>query len=180
MSRDNLAAEICSVRPFGGSASPVVAYRRPPGDTIIKPAVVPRAQPMQSTQGAVSTAGHSRATRHADDGDGEGDADPPPIKKPPMRETSAPSSKFSQQKQNVRKFSAASTATEAQRERILEALERRPHTTHDLLTLGVFRPGARIRELREMGHDIVTERVTLVDEWGYTHDRCAQYSMGGA
>ena len=177
MSRDNLAADIGSVRPFGGAAGLAAAYRRPPGPEIIKPAIVVPAQPVQPTQRTVSPVGHSRATRHANDGDGEGDADPPPIRKAPMRETSAPSSKFSQQKQG-RNHSAKSCAVEAQHDRILEALRRRPHTTQDLRCLvGVFQVSTRVKELRELGWKIETHRVNLVDSYGFFHPRCALYSL---
>lgn len=47
-----------------------------------------------------------------------------------------------------RKFSAKSCATEAQRERILDALRLRPHTSHELRCLGIYQAPARIKELR--------------------------------
>lgn len=82
--------------------------------------------------------------------------------------------------QNGPKFSAASTATQAQLDRIMDALRRRPHTSHDLRALGVYQVSTRIKELRELGHDIETARVTLTDVFGYQHPRCALYSLGGA
>lgn len=81
--------------------------------------------------------------------------------------------------QNVKKFSAASAAKQAQLDRIMAALRRRPHTSHDLRALGIYQTSTRIRELRDMGNDITTDRVTLVDAWGYEHRRCALYSLGG-
>ncbi len=76
-------------------------------------------------------------------------------------------------------FSARSCAIEAQHERILQALSRRPHTSFELTSLlGIYHPPRRIKELREQGHAIQTDRVVLVDAWGYRHPRCALYSLG--
>ena len=75
------------------------------------------------------------------------------------------------------KFSS-STATEAQRHRVIEALRRRPHTPYDLRRLGVYQAPARIKELRDQfGFNIVTARIVLVDRDGYRHARCALYSL---
>lgn len=75
-------------------------------------------------------------------------------------------------------FSAKSTATEAQRERILQSLRRRPHTSYDLRRLGIYQAPARIKELRDrFGHEITTDLVTLVDRDGYWHARCALYTL---
>ena len=75
-------------------------------------------------------------------------------------------------------FSAKSCAVEAQHERILEALRHRPHTSFELTSLlGIYHPPRRIKELREQGHAIQTDRVVLVDAWGYSHPRCALYSL---
>lgn len=179
MSRDNLAADIGNMRPFGGPTSPVAVYRRSPGPEIIKPASVAPAQPVQSTQRAVSSRTGRVVKVESDSTDpGDADADPPPIRRAPMRETSAPSSKFSQQKQNGRNHSAKSCVIEAQHDRILDALRRRPHTTHDLRCLvGVFQVGTRIKELRELGWKIETHRVNIVDTYGFFHPRCALYSL---
>lgn len=70
-----------------------------------------------------------------------------------------------------------STATEAQQARVLAMLELRPHTSHELAQKGIYHPPRRIRELRLMGHPIATRRVNLIDEWGYTHKRCALYEL---
>jgi hypothetical protein len=74
-------------------------------------------------------------------------------------------------------FSAKSTASEAQRDRILEALTLRPQTTIDLRKMGALQSASRIKELRELGHEISTTRVTLVDVDGFTHVGCALYSL---
>lgn len=82
--------------------------------------------------------------------------------------------------QKQRQFSAKSTATEAQRERILHALRRRPQTSYDLRCLGIYQAPARVMELRDrLGYSIVTDRVTLFDRDGYAHPRAAIYSLIG-
>jgi hypothetical protein len=79
---------------------------------------------------------------------------------------------------NRPKFSAKSTAIEAQHERILQALSRRPHTSHDLRCIGIYQAPARIKELRDVfGYEIQTSLVPLVDRDGYSHPRCALYSL---
>lgn len=100
MSRDNLAADICNARQFGGAASPTAVYRRPPGDTITKPATVVPAQPVQFTQRTVSPAGHSRTASHADD-DGDAGEDDLPKEKAPRRQPSVLQEQATQQKQNT-------------------------------------------------------------------------------
>jgi hypothetical protein len=74
-------------------------------------------------------------------------------------------------------FSAKSCATEAQHERILLLLRQRSHTSHELRCKGIYQVSTRIKELREMGFDIQTHRVNLVDHDGYWHPRCALYSL---
>jgi hypothetical protein len=77
-----------------------------------------------------------------------------------------------------RQFSPKSTATEAQRDRILAALRRRPQTTSDLRQIGIFQAATRIKELRDrFGYRIDTMRVTLVDPDGFTHVGAALYSL---
>lgn len=74
--------------------------------------------------------------------------------------------------------SAKSTATEAQRDRVLNALRRRPQTTSDLRALGVYQVATRIKELRDLFDvPIETTRITVVDPHGYTHARAALYSL---
>lgn len=71
-----------------------------------------------------------------------------------------------------------STATEVQRDRILQALRQRPQTTEDLRKLGIFQAPARVKELRDrFGYAIDTSRVTSVDRAGYSHPRAALYSL---
>lgn len=72
---------------------------------------------------------------------------------------------------------AYSCAIEAQHARILDALARRPHTSHELRMIGIYQVSTRIKELREQGNAIDTHRVNLVDAWGFFHPRCALYSL---
>ena len=81
-------------------------------------------------------------------------------------------------KQNLhRQYSPKSTATEAQRQRILEALRIGPKTSYQLRRLGIYQQSTRIFELRRMGYDIRTELVDLHDRDGYLHPRCARYHL---
>lgn len=76
------------------------------------------------------------------------------------------------------KFSLKSTTTEAQRQRVLEALRTGPKTSHDLRRLGIYQAPARVKELRDKcGHRITTAPVPLVDSDGYYHPRCALYTL---
>ena len=74
-------------------------------------------------------------------------------------------------------YNPNSTATEAQLQRVLALLRIGPQTSHDLLKAGVYHPPRRIRDLRERGHIISTERVTLTDRDGYRHCGCAEYAL---
>lgn len=76
-----------------------------------------------------------------------------------------------------RNFSPKSTASEAQRQRILEELRNGPKTSYQLRRLGCYQSAARIIELRRRGFNIETERVTLYDRDGYLHPRCARYHL---
>lgn len=81
---------------------------------------------------------------------------------------------------NTRKFSAKSTATEAQHARILEMLRSGRKTTFDFRRAGILAPAARIIELNKRGFHI--ERVALLDLYdseGYRHQRIALYALYG-
>lgn len=76
------------------------------------------------------------------------------------------------------KFGDKSSATEAQRERILQALRRRPQTSYDLRRMGCYQAPARVKELRDrFGFVIETTRITLVDRDGFSHPRAALYTL---
>ena len=88
---------------------------------------------------------------------------------PTKAESSAP---------NKREFTAKSTHSEAQRQRILSALRVRPQTSYDLRRIGCYQAPARVKELRDrFGYVISTDRITLVDRDGYMHPRAALYSL---
>lgn len=70
-----------------------------------------------------------------------------------------------------------STSGGAQRQRILQALALRPHTSYELRKLGCYQCPARIIELRRRGYDIKTERVTIWDDEGFEHHGIALYSL---
>lgn len=75
-------------------------------------------------------------------------------------------------------FNPKSTATEDQRQRLLDALRRGPKTSYDLRRLGLYQAPARVHELRHrFGYDIDTGYVTVTDRDGYTHPRCALYTL---
>ena len=70
-----------------------------------------------------------------------------------------------------------STTTAAQRTRLLELLNLRPHTSHELAKNGLYYSPARVKELRKRGYDIETQRVSIIDQWGYQHCRVALYKL---
>ena len=72
-----------------------------------------------------------------------------------------------------------STATAAQHARILALLAIRPHNTEELRQAGVYQVSARIKELRQTGHQIKTDRISLWDRDGFEHRGVALYSMQG-
>jgi hypothetical protein len=73
--------------------------------------------------------------------------------------------------------STKSTTSEAQRQRVLEALRMGPQTTHDLRCLGIYQAPARVIELRRRGYHIVTERVVLWDRDGFEHRNSGLYRL---
>lgn len=74
-------------------------------------------------------------------------------------------------------MSDKSTSGDAQRQRILQALALRPHTSYELRKLGCYQCPARIIELRRLGHTIKTERVSIWDDEGFEHHGIALYSL---
>lgn len=70
------------------------------------------------------------------------------------------------------------TDSASQRIRILARLKNGPVTTLELLQEeNILRPGARICELRERGHDIRTHLQDVIDPWGRQHSRVALYYL---
>jgi hypothetical protein len=41
----------------------------------------------------------------------------------------------------------------------------------------ILMPAARVKELKELGHVISTQRITLIDDYGRTHRGIALYSL---
>lgn len=75
-------------------------------------------------------------------------------------------------------FSQLSTTAVAQRERILQALIEGPKTSYQLRSIGCYQSAARVKELRDRFHHLITtDRVTLVDRDNYTHAGCALYTL---
>jgi len=73
----------------------------------------------------------------------------------------------------------SSTATAAQRVRIVEMLRTGEKSTFDFRKVGVMQTSTRIHELRAMGYSIMTTRRDLFDANGYRHDRVAIYALVG-
>lgn len=70
------------------------------------------------------------------------------------------------------------TSGTAQRARLLERLQAGPIDTFTAIReLNIVRPGARINELRGLGHKILTHRLTLTDDQGRTHQGMALYYL---
>lgn len=80
-------------------------------------------------------------------------------------------------KKNAQQIDSSSTATAAQLARVIAALRTGAKTSYQLARLGVYHPPRRIKDLRERGFDISTERVTLIDADGFQHVGCALYSL---
>lgn len=69
-----------------------------------------------------------------------------------------------------------STAAAAQRQRILEHLQRGTLSTLQARSVGIMHPAARCMELRKQGHQIVTEKVDECCPGGVRH-RVARYRL---
>ena len=66
----------------------------------------------------------------------------------------------------------------AQCARLLKRLQMGPVDTFIAIReLNILRPGARISELRDLGHKIFTHRLVLTDDQGRTHRRIALYYL---
>ena len=80
---------------------------------------------------------------------------------------------------NTRKFSARSTATEAQYHRIVTMLKAGPKSTFDFRKVGIMAPASRIKELNDRyGFYIPTiDLRDLYDEEGFLHKRVGVYEL---
>ena len=81
-------------------------------------------------------------------------------------------------KASPEKTHVENTSGTAQRARLLERLQSGPIDTFTAIReLNIVRPGARINELRGLGHKILTHRLTLTDDQGRTHQGMALYYL---
>ena len=72
------------------------------------------------------------------------------------------------------------TSAATQRVRLLERLHLGPVDTITARTeLNILHPAARVMELKERGHLIVTHRSRLEDAQGHSHAGVAVYYLGG-
>lgn len=71
-----------------------------------------------------------------------------------------------------------SSSASAQRARLLARLQ---HGPVDTITarreLNILMPAARIKELRERGHPILAQRISMTDDQGRTHHGIALYYL---
>ena len=74
-------------------------------------------------------------------------------------------------------FSAKSTATEAQIEKLIALTQARPHHTHELRKMGISHPAGRILDLEKRGFVYQTRRITTVDSDGFPHRGVALYKL---
>jgi hypothetical protein len=73
----------------------------------------------------------------------------------------------------------ANTSANAQRKRMLDALQTfgAVNTLYARDSLNIMAPAPRIKELREQGHQIHTDRISITDRDGFVHDNVARYVL---
>ena len=92
----------------------------------------------------------------------------------------ADSSQFQRsRKAGAAKSCAGSSATAAQRDRMVEMLRIGEKTTFDFRRAGIMQSSTRIFELRALGYSITTTRRDLFDADWYRHKRVAVYALVG-
>ncbi|MGE8100351.1 helix-turn-helix domain-containing protein [Pseudomonas fluorescens] len=70
------------------------------------------------------------------------------------------------------------TSNDAQLARLVPRLRQGPADTFAIMRdLNICRPGARICDLRNAGYKIITNRITMTDEWGRIHRGVAVYTL---
>jgi hypothetical protein len=70
------------------------------------------------------------------------------------------------------------TSSSAQRNRLLERLRMQPVDTITARSeLNIMMPAARVKELRDRGHDIRRQLITLTDDYGRSHHGIALYFL---
>lgn len=72
---------------------------------------------------------------------------------------------------------SASTATEAQIQKLISRLRLRPHHTHELRSCGISHPSGRVQDLLKRGYEIETARITSVDSDSFVHKNVALYTL---
>lgn len=86
--------------------------------------------------------------------------------------------KKADQQASPKKTHSHDTSGSAQRLRLLARLRLGPVDTFTAIReLNIVRPGARIAELRAAGHPIKTQRITITDDQGRTHEGIALYFL---
>lgn len=60
---------------------------------------------------------------------------------------------------------------------MLAWLRREPLTRRKALAMGILNPPARILELRRMGHNIITERITVPTRYGNGKTKIARWVL---
>lgn len=80
-------------------------------------------------------------------------------------------------KQSSSKYSARSTATAAQLDRLVSMLRVRQRHTHELRMQGISHPAGRIQDLEAIGFVIASDRINTVDGDGFIHTNVALYSI---
>lgn len=72
----------------------------------------------------------------------------------------------------------SNTSTNAQIARLVPHLRLGQSDTFTIMReLNICRPGARICDLRNAGYKIITNRITMTDEWGRIHRGVAAYTL---
>ncbi|MFK3725578.1 helix-turn-helix domain-containing protein [Pseudomonas monteilii] len=86
------------------------------------------------------------------------------------------------QQASPKNTSVDDTSGSAQRTRLLAHLRQNGsiNTFQAISLLNIVRPGARIAELRALGHNIVTHLGTLKDDQGRDHPKVATYFLSAS
>ena len=85
------------------------------------------------------------------------------------------------QSASLKKTQVNDTSAEAQRTRLLAQLKQcAVDTISARRDLNILAPAARVKELRQAGHPIQTQRMTITDEQGRPHHGIALYYLSSA
>ena len=73
----------------------------------------------------------------------------------------------------------SNASASAQRKRMLDALQTlgAVNTLYARDRLNIMMPAARVKELRQQGHQILTTRITITDRNGFVHHNVARYVL---